>query len=143
MQAVMQGISQIGVVTGHLRSNGTKKAFDAHRHDQVLSLLDSAASSLKGLPEMSEADKIVSNIVEAAHELVGHMLPAAAAPADASPQVGAMLAAQSLPDDPPSIPPAPAVNVDEALQSQAARHAAALKACPAAAAFLQRHFPFL
>ena len=78
MQAVMQGISQIGVVTGHLRSHGSKKASDGHRHDQVLSLLDSAASSLKNLPEMSEADKIVSNIVGAAHELVGDTLPPAA-----------------------------------------------------------------
>ncbi len=77
MQAVMQGISHIGVVTGHLRSNGMKRAFDEHRSQQVLSLLDSAASSLKDLPGMSEADKIVSRILEAAQELVGHISHAA------------------------------------------------------------------
>jgi hypothetical protein len=45
-----------------------------------------------------------------------------------------MLAVQSLPDNPPAVlaapAPASAINVDEALQSQAARHAAALKARP-------------
>jgi hypothetical protein len=66
----LQGISQIGVVTGHLRSSGTKKGFDEQRIEQILSLLNSAALSLKALPDMSAADKIVSDIVEAAHELV-------------------------------------------------------------------------
>jgi hypothetical protein len=66
----LQGISQIGVVTGHLRSSGTKKGFDEQRSEQILSLLNSAALSLKALPDMSAADKIVSDIVEAAHELV-------------------------------------------------------------------------
>jgi hypothetical protein len=70
MQAVMQGISQIGVVTGHLRGSGAKKGFDEHRVQQILSLLDSAMSSLKDVPEISAADRIVRNIVEAANELV-------------------------------------------------------------------------
>ncbi len=70
MQAVMQGISHIGVVTGHMRGGGTKKGFDEHRIQQILSLLDSAMKSLKGVPEISAADNIVRNIVEAANELV-------------------------------------------------------------------------
>ncbi len=69
MQAVMQGISQIGVVTGHLRSGGTK-AFDHRSGQQILALLDSTTDSLKTLPELSAADKIVSDIVRAAHEMV-------------------------------------------------------------------------
>jgi hypothetical protein len=72
----MQGISHIGVVTGQLRSGSEKKEATERRTQQILSLLDSAASSLKGSPEMSEADKIVSNIVQAAQELVrGTRLP--------------------------------------------------------------------
>jgi hypothetical protein len=45
-----------------------------------------------------------------------------------------MLAVQLLPDELSSVPSAsarsPAINADDALQSQAARHAAALKAPP-------------
>ena len=67
---LLQGISQIGVVTGHLRSSGTKKGFDEQRSEHILSLLNSAALSLKALPDMTAADKIVSDIVQAAHELV-------------------------------------------------------------------------
>jgi hypothetical protein len=69
-QAVMQGISHIGVVTGHLRSSGEKKELNEQRTQQILSLLESAASSLKSSPGMSAADAIVSDIVHAAHELV-------------------------------------------------------------------------
>jgi hypothetical protein len=70
IQAVMHGISHIGVVTGQLRRGGDNKDLSEHRTQQILSLLDTAASSLKSSPEMSEADKIVSNIVAAANELV-------------------------------------------------------------------------
>ncbi len=141
MQAVMQGISQIGVVTGHLRGSGAKKGFDEHRVQQIVSLLDSAMNSLKEVPEVSAADHIVRNIVEAANEMVRRLL-SSLPPRVHSPlptnflsfQAGAMLAAQLLPDDLSSIPSAsarlPAINADDALQSQAARHAAALKAPP-------------
>jgi hypothetical protein len=137
MQAVMQGISQIGVVTGHLRGSGAKKGFDEHRVQQILSLLDSAMNSLKGVPETSAADNIVRNIVEAANELVRRCPPVCHSPLLTTflPfQAGAMLAVHLLPDDLSSMPSAsarsPAINADDALQSQAARHAAALKVRP-------------
>jgi hypothetical protein len=128
-QAVMQGIGHIGVVTGQLRSGGEKRDLNQQRTQQILSLLESAASSLKSSPEMSESDKIVSNIVEAAHELVRsrrllqyctltlHHL-----------QMGTMMTILSNPVPSPASACAPAVDVDEVLQSQAARHSAAVKA---------------
>jgi hypothetical protein len=71
MHAVMQGISQIGVVTGHLRSGSAKTGFDEPHRRQILSLLENASKTLRNIPECSEADHVASSIVEAAHELVG------------------------------------------------------------------------